>query len=99
MRGLRSYILLKRGSHSYQHNDSPHAQHQHTGCHFRTTEDKRRHFQSYSQYSATKSNLISGTELKFSFPKLLPTSETVNSHLEGSADFAMTSGRIKQSIS
>lgn len=59
IRNLRSYILLKQGSHSYQHNDSPHTQHQHTCCHFRTTKDKRRHFQSYSQNSATKSNLLS----------------------------------------
>lgn len=82
---LKSYISLKRRSLSYQHYDSPHAQHQHTYCHFRPTEDKRRHFRTYSQYSTTKSNCMLFTELKLNFPKLLPTFETVSS-LHGSAD-------------
>lgn len=34
-----------------------------------------------------------------SFPKLLPTSETVNSHRHESADLATASGRMKQSSS
>lgn len=42
------HCIYKQSSLSYQHNDSPHAQHKHTYCHFRTTDDKRRHFYGYS---------------------------------------------------